>query len=291
MKNINIYITEKLKIKRTEKKYKPVTNAELRKIILEKYGEGNKIIDVSDIDTRNVPSFVRIFDRLELVEEIIGLDTWNTEKVTDLLYCFWCCYKLKYLNLTGWDVSNVQNFTQTFAGCHSLERIDGIEDWQLTRNENKPAFLNATFANCINLKRVDISKWDVSCVHTVLGLFDGCSNIESVGNLKNWTFKRLTNTGTMFRGCNKLTYVGDLSNWNMRGVQISYAMFADCLLLDDIGDISDWHISDSQDTREMFKNCKRLHANVKGWVLHRYCQSTNMFKGIDVKIFKKCRLS
>lgn len=51
------------------------------------------------------------------LEEIIGLEKIKTHHVTDMSNLFAGCGKLKEINIDGWDVSNVTDFTDIFKDC------------------------------------------------------------------------------------------------------------------------------------------------------------------------------
>ena len=66
--------------------------------------------------------------------EIDGITNLHTEDVTDMQYMFTGCSSLKELNLSGFDISKVQNMTMMFNNCTELQTIFVKEDWNTTAN-------------------------------------------------------------------------------------------------------------------------------------------------------------
>lgn len=104
-------------------------------------------IDVSGWDTSNVIAFAQMFEAMQYLEEIIGLDDFNTAKGKSFAEMFSGCYALKELNLSSFDTraANVgtvisgNNSTSTctknmFANCRNLEKITIGENFTFAGN-------------------------------------------------------------------------------------------------------------------------------------------------------------
>ena len=130
MKTLNQYIQEKLIINKNYsdgKIYHPKSFDELRKIIDDRYdklGPGTKQnpIDFNDIDISNLDSFYNenndkgIFGETKF--EYIDISDWDVSNVEDLSIMFSRCEQLKSVgNLSNWNVSNVKNVNCMFGGC------------------------------------------------------------------------------------------------------------------------------------------------------------------------------
>ena len=177
MKSLKNYIDEKLSINKNYNNpynYSPKSFEELREIIEQRYkeqgpGTKQKPIEFNDIDISNINSFCNrnkgIFEKT----------------------------KFEYIDISDWDVSNVQDMKYMFYECNTLESIG------------------------------DISNWNVSNVENMHHMFYGCNNLKSVGDLSNWTASKVENMKDMFFACKQLTSVGDLSKWDVSGVKdVSY---------------------------------------------------------------------
>ena len=75
------------------------------------------------------------------------------------------------INISEWDVSNVENMEDMFAICNDF--------------------------NC------DLSNWDVSNVKNMEYMFFNCYKFEGKG-LENWNVSKKTNTKSMLNGCKSI---------------------------------------------------------------------------------------
>ena len=78
-------------------------------------------LDLSNFDTSNVESMVRMFFQCKTLKEIKGLNNFITNKVIDMREMFSFCLEVKYLDLSTFDFTNVKNMVKMFAGCIKLE--------------------------------------------------------------------------------------------------------------------------------------------------------------------------
>ena len=74
--------------------------------------------------------------------------------------------------------------------------------------------MEGIFAYKSKLTKIDISEWDVSNVKSMMEMFAGCKNLESIGDISDWKTESLTDITGMFYGCGKLTNTGDLDKWD-----------------------------------------------------------------------------
>lgn len=79
-----------------------------------------KVVILEDLIPRVCSGWFR--DMIHL-EKIDGLDKLHTHQVSDMSYMFAGCEKLKDLDLSTWDVSNVTDMTDMFQDCISLEEL------------------------------------------------------------------------------------------------------------------------------------------------------------------------
>ena len=186
MKTLTKYLNEKLVIFPSQvdeklvinKDYKnaytcaPKTFNELRRIIEDRYdkfgaGTKRKPINFNDIDVGEITTCQELF------------------KYTDF----------KYIDISDWDVSNVEDMRNMFFKCEQLKSVGDLYDW------------------------------NVSNVKYMSRMFYYCKQLKSVGDLSNWDVSDVEDMSTMFENCKQLTSVGDLSNWNISHVKYMSAMF------------------------------------------------------------------
>ena len=144
--------------------------------------------------------------------------------------------QLREINITGWELYDVDTISGLFEDCQYLTKIIGIEDLDILKVKK----ITVMFAGCLNLEYLDLSKWDVS-------------NITRAGNL--------------FRKCYKLKDIGDLSKWNLQNVERLRGAFAQCFELKTIKGIDKWKLPNIQDITSLFLGDAKLDINIDSWNL------------------------
>ena len=150
-------------------------------------------------NTSNVTNMRALFANMEKQKDLSCVQNWDTHKVQDMSYMFFQDADLKNVgNLTTrgkvWNTSQVgtlpgslQNYgmSNMFAGCTSLDKIDGINSWDVS-HVTKMRFM---FYNTALLKSLDLSKWDTSSLQMADKMFFG-SGVTDL-NLNGWDFSNL----------------------------------------------------------------------------------------------------
>ena len=117
----------------------------------------------------------------------------------------------------------------------------------------------------------DISKWDVSNVKDMRGMFYGSS---FDGDLSKWNVSHVENMLNMF-GYSKFTGKnGDISKWNVSNVRNMESMFEKSWFE---GDISKWNVSNVENMRYMFFNCYNFNTNLSSWKVSKVKNMDHMF--------------
>ena len=164
MKTLQRYIREDFKIShKTGTKIHVKNFDELRYIVIERYNKNEKHVDLRDIDVSAIHTFVRYnngYDKKCLFSELKNVETiditgWNTSNATDMAYMFYdsCANEiigiesldtekcrtmrntfsgnkhLTELDLSNWTIDNVTDIAGMFAYCDNLEKVKGIDDW------------------------------------------------------------------------------------------------------------------------------------------------------------------
>ena len=79
----------------------------------------------------------------------------------------------------------------------------------------------------LNIRNIDISKWDVSNVENMNSMFYECCNFNC--DISHWDVSNVNNMSYMFRGCKNFN--SDLSGWNVSRVKNAKYMFYGCTSL------------------------------------------------------------
>ena len=178
-----------------------ISNDNLKERIKKLYedrGEGDTL-DVSSLSKCIAcDDFSKLFYNFNNVKQIIGLETWNVSKVTNMSSMFYYCESLTELDLSTWNVSKVTNMYDMFYGCSSLKELN-ISTW----NVNNVIYMYDMFRFCESLKELNLSNWDMSNVTDMSGMFYGCKSLIEL-NISTWNVSNVTNMYDMFDYCNKL---------------------------------------------------------------------------------------
>ena len=178
--------------------------------------------------------------------EIVFGEKFNSSQVTDLSYLFDAgCSKIKSLDLTNLDTSNVTNLSAMFGDCSGLKSLD-VSPLKTSKVTN----MNYLFFGCSGLTSLDVSKLDTGNVTSMMSMFYGCSGLTDIdisafktskvttmsamfkncSNLKSIEFgsintAKVTSIGEMFSGCKKLTSL-DMSKLSITKLDPSFGMYS-----------------------------------------------------------------
>lgn len=232
MKNLKDYIlTEgfklgKNKVRKTTYNFYPKNKQELREIIKEKVKNDN--FNFNDIDVSNVTDMSDLFFALDsnTRNKITKLDltNWNVENVENMQNIFSSIYNLEELNINGWITSSVKKFDGAFEYCEKLVNIIGIEDL----NTQKAISLESMFRNCESLQKIDLSKWNLSHCRISISMFEDCYSLNTIGDTSQWDLKLLKEADFMFYNCEKLKNIQGIENWNISQLNKTQQMFDNC---------------------------------------------------------------
>lgn len=284
MKSLKNYITEKLKVgnaasTKSGKKIVVKDNEELKKIIVARTDHKTGYLDLRDLDVSNVTKFqhtffgstslvtidIRGWDTSNAksmegmfafcpsVEEIVGIESLNTSKVRNMTAMFKQCHKLETIDVSSWDVREVEQFYNMFLECRSLTEIEGIENWTL--DMLKIHGLEGMFMGCKSLKKLDLSNWKRSPL-TLTNMFAWCESLEEL-NLTDWcTQSNLVDSRQMFKSCKSLKKIWGIEQFNMQHLQEASYMFDECESLS--ADLNNWDLSNLQKKVKMFNGAKQI---------------------------------
>ena len=146
-------------------------------------------LDLSTFDVSSALRLDSMFRGTSNLTEIIGLDSWDTGNVQTMGWMFEGASGFTTLDLSTLDTGRVTTFEGMFQNAGSLERIIGIEDF------------------------------DISSALTIAHMFRGANSLTSV-DLSAWNTSGMTGAvgggmASAFRDMNSLTSL-DLSGWDTR---------------------------------------------------------------------------
>ena len=271
MKKIIDIINEDFKIpnkkRRMISKTKVTSNKELCAVIndiiqqeLENNAKGITLdlnhIDVSELTTINCLLYnqrnTAINNRFDIIKEI-DISEWDVSNVESFAQAFTNIKKVEKIYLPEISSKKLENIQNMFLGCYNLREIINIEKLCV----NPILYASRAFANCHTLERIDVSSWNMTKCQSTNAMFINCLNLKSIGDITNWNPTNVQYISSMFKGCKKLEYIGDLEKWHISPTSI-YSMFAECQQLKFIGDISNWDLSNITDMCDLFYGCANL---------------------------------
>ena len=113
-------------------------------------------------------SLCRWFYRMNILKEIEGLQYLNTSEVTNVNYAFASCPSLTTLDVNGFDVGKISDFSTMFFGCNALSTIYCNNTWS--------GISNVLFFGCDNLVGAvsyDGTKTGIEMANPITGYFTG----------------------------------------------------------------------------------------------------------------------
>ena len=181
------------------------------------------------------------------IENIVGLEKFDTSQVTDMGGMFYCCANLTSIDLSSFNTSNVEHMDSMFYGCESLNTLD------LSKfNTSKVTNMCFMFYYCLNLSTLNISNFDTSQVTDMSYMFYGCRSLTTL-DVSNFVTSQVTNMDHMFYRCEILTTL-ELSNFDTSNVENMESMFEHCENIEEFV-LTNFNTSNVKTMEEMFNNC------------------------------------
>lgn len=156
-------------------------------------------LDLSSWDTSNVTNMRRTFFGCSALTNLNV--NFNTSSVTTMEEALAICLRLKSIDLSSWDTSNVTNMRYMFYGSEELTAINGITNW----NTSSVTDMSDMFNLCGKNLTLELSAWNVSNVTDFDSMFFK-SGVVSV-DISNWKFKDTARVASMFSNCTSLTTI------------------------------------------------------------------------------------
>ena len=156
--------------------------------------------------------------------EYIDVTNYDVSNIEDMSSIFQSLTSVEQIiGLDTWDVSNAKTMKEMFCGCKSLISIDGIKNWNVSNVKD----MNGIFASCKTLQEINLSKWDVSNVINMNGCFSFDKNLENIIGIENLDISNVKSMAYAFSECWSLKEL-DLSKWNFSNMIDMSFTFDDC---------------------------------------------------------------
>lgn len=173
-----------------------------------------KVKGLRNFDTSKVISMCSMFSGSPAANK--DIENWNTSSLENIHYMFSYSTSTDSLNLSKWNVSQVNDFESLFK--NSKFNSLNLSGWNVSGSEQldyPDRVLQFMFSGC-SASNIDVSNWNISNVDDTSSMFEGCSALTRIVGISDWNTKRLNLVYSMFKDCPNL--VLDLSGWNVEYV-------------------------------------------------------------------------
>lgn len=219
-----------------------------------------EVIGIEEWDTSNRTSLQSMFRGCaSFIKPDIDLSKWNVSNVTNMQYMFFNS-GFTSIDLHGWDVRKVTTIVSAFYGSKELETID-LSNWI---TPSRISFGGLCYS-CSALKSIDFSGWDWKNIKitSLLSAFVNCKNLENL-DVTDWDISDASSIAAAFRYCEKLSTL-NVSKWNTANVTAMNATFEGCSGLT-VLDVSNWVTDKVELLASTFRNCAQVEKlDVSKW--------------------------
>ena len=213
------------------------------------------------------------FEDRNLITNAIFLDEIKPNSTS---YWFAECEKIEKIErIENLNTKYIKNMEFMFAECEELKELDvsGFDTKKVTS-------IRCMFLGCKNLTNLDVSNFDTSNVIMMDGIFNSCEKLTNI-NVSNFDTSNVANMTDMFRNCINLTNL-DVSNFNTSNVTTMLGMFLGCTSLTSL-DVSNFDTSNVTNMQGMF-----FGINFSGEIIG--LEKFNTSKVTDMSLmFYECR--
>ena len=216
-------------------------------------GKPTKLLDIDENVILNMSNLESFIVQPNQKGQKVGLES------TDLSEAFMSISghkkRLKTINLSGLDTSNVTNMEFMFAASDTLTNVD-LGDSFDTSNVTK---MNNMFNLSIALTSLNLGdKFDTSNVTNMEVMFGGCSSLKELDLGNNFNTSNVTNMHAMFDLCSSLTSLNLGGKFDTSNVTNMKFMFSGCMSLKKLDLGNKFDTSQVTSMLEMFNLCTSL---------------------------------
>ena len=217
------------------------------------------------------------------LQEINNLDYLKTNYVENMSGMFRGIQRIKELDLSSFDTSNVTDMSDMFYTYWMDDGYSELEKLDLSSfNTSKVTNMSNMFGYQRRIEELDLSSFDTSNVTNMSNMFSDCRNLKSI-NLNSFNTSKVTNIRSMFTWCSELEEL-DLSMFEINNILDLSSMFSNCRKLKTL-DISNFNTNQTTNMSYMFNNDENLETVYVGneW------NTDNVTTNNSYNMFYNCR--
>lgn len=219
-----------------------------------------EVIGIEEWDTSNRTSLQSMFRGCaSFIKPDIDLSKWNVSNVTNIHYIFFNS-GFTSIDLHGWDARKITTTGDVFYGSKELETLD-LSNWKAPSRIS----FGALCYSCSALKSIDFSGWDWKNIKitSLSNAFVNCKNLENL-DVTDWDISEASSIATAFRYCAKLPEL-NVSKWNTANVTAMNSTFEGCSGLT-VLDVSKWNTGKVTNLGRTFSSCGLIkELEVSNW--------------------------
>ena len=187
----------------------------------------------------------------------VDLSTFNTENVTTMQYAFNACWKLQAINCSTFNTAKVTTMNQMFRQCFVADPID-VSSFTSESLENTYYM----FMSCEKVQELNFNEQFTLDNATITSyMFHHCSSVQEL-DLRHFSLAKDTTVRHMFDSCVALTSLKQ--NFDTRNVENFHSMFRRCMSLEEV-DLSNMNTAKGVNFAYMFRLCPKLRTiNLSG---------------------------
>lgn len=232
------------------------------------FSNANSLTDIVNVETWNLSSAVRGDYWLQNTTVQPNISGWTIPPTFTILKGIFAYCQIN-VDVSGWDVSNVQDFSELCAVNSAFNQ--DISGWNMASAIN----LDAAFTSATSFNQ-PIGSWNVSNVTSMNQLFQSANAFDQ--DLSTWNTSNVTTMRQMF-----LTYVANQGNttlnsigsWDVSNVTDMYRMFESVNWGNP--DITNWNTQNVQNFGRFMQSSTNFNRNLSGWNTSSATNMSNMF--------------
>ena len=237
------------------------------------FSNANSLTDIVNVETWNLSSAVRGDYWLQNTTVQPNISGWTIPPTFTILKGIFAYCQIN-VDVSGWDVSNVQDFSELCAGNSAFNQ--DISGWNMASAINlAAAFTNATSFN------QPIGSWDVSNATSMNQLFQSANAFDQ--DLSTWNTSNVTTMRQMFltKGMSSFVASGttpietSINSWDVSNVTDMYRMF------ESVGfgnvNITSWNTQNVQNFQRFMQSSGYFNRDLSGWNTSSATNMSSMF--------------
>lgn len=121
--------------------------------------------------------------------------------------------KFTTVDLSNWDISDVEDMSEMFYDCKNLKEViirndtDTLGNW----DTSKVKYMSNMFA-LTSLEEIDVSSWKIDSLKKINGMFFGCLYLNEV-IFGDWAVSNIEDATNLFALCENADF--DINNWKL----------------------------------------------------------------------------